>query len=696
MKSIYELFQESKQYKANINTEIESWLSQYRGEPYGNEVEGRSSLVWKLIKKQIEVLSSNIGKSFLSQDRICVIEPRTKNDVIKAKIDEKLINFFYNTMENKINLIKTTIKVPAKEGTCFVKVGWKKVTKKHYLDNVSQEEVFQNENILKDDKGFYILQTIKNRPYIDVIPNEDVFTDPLAKSIEDSRFIFIRKEVTEDELRSNPLLDGEKVERWIEEYKMNAYVGSEASADDLHDRELWRIDTNETENEKGKPIDEKIFLYEFWKKEKNKIIVKYLLFNGTQETILTEKELPCKEYPFVVFNLIPREFHIWGEGLASVLEEEQKFMTAIVRGVIDNMAMSNNGQKIIKKGALDSVNLQRLVNNEPVVELNTTAKITDVIFQGSFNELPNSVYNMLQIIERQAEGLTGINEQMQGVGSNVNAPATNFQAMLTQAQIRLNDYLISYQDGWKKIFTKWIKMAMMYLTDEEIYEITGISIADAKFQKTLELREKYQTEKMPPKLRYQVEQLIVKEIEDIFRKDRVQYDIKIKIGTDTMNIIKVQQINMLMQQLAPLVQNQLASPMLVQKLTAKLAELLGFPEIADEIEHFKQPQPDPQQVALQQEMLKTQLMESKAKAMKEEALAKNALARTQHTLVKAKKEGIQIKLDLADKLASVEQKKAQSLKTIKEAQGKDVENKKAYAETLKILGELNGEDRNQG
>ncbi len=42
--------------KNEITSKIKTWISEYNGDKYGNEVEGRSEIVWKLIKKHVNAL----------------------------------------------------------------------------------------------------------------------------------------------------------------------------------------------------------------------------------------------------------------------------------------------------------------------------------------------------------------------------------------------------------------------------------------------------------------------------------------------------------------------------------------------------------------------------------------------------------------------------------------------------------------
>ena len=679
-KSIYNLFKDSENYKAKINSEIANRISIYNGDPYGNEVEGRSKIVWKLTKKQIKTLVANIVKQFTSGIGIVKLTPVSKNDVIKAKIDEGLINYFYENEIEKIHFNKRLALLVAKEGTAVVRVGWKKLTKLEPVDlkGINPASLPNGTKIEKDEDGkTYIRKVLKNKPTLEIIPNEDVYTDPLAYTFEQSRYIFIKKEVTKEELRENPLLDGEKVEAWINRLLENQ---DSNAGNDLHDRELWRIDKKE---DNPKPIDEKVYLYEYWYKEKDKIKVKYLTFDGTEEVVFATKDVDVGSFPFIFFNLDVNEFSMWGDGLPDLIDDEQKFMTSIVRGVIDNMSQSNYGTKFVKKGALDSTNFNRLMSGETVVEVNTTAKLSDVMIDGNFNELPSSVYNMLQIIEQQAEGLTGISRAMQGVDADsLKSPASNYSAMMTQAQVRLYDFMQSFQEGWKKIFLKWLEMSMKYLDDDEIYDRTGISIPDVKWKEINRLKKKYQVEKLPQDVAQQVIMLIDKEIQDIFNKEDIKYDIRFRIGSDGLTQIKVSQLNMLLQQLIPAMQSGSIPGDILKKLLAKLAELMEFPQIADEIESYE-PQPDP----MQQQMMQLEMMEKQAKAEKEKALAQNAMARAQQVGVKTRIDASKVQMDLLDKASGVELKKAQADKTKAEAIATLHGTKKTLAEAHKIMKE---------
>jgi len=652
---IQQHFQESNDFKSDINNQIQEWIDLYNGEPYGNEVDGKSKIVWKLIKKQGETLKANLIKPFITGSEITQLAPVNKNDVLKAKIDEKLINHFWEKEFNRVKFMRTLTSVNIKEGTAFIKVSWDKAVKrnKQVVGSLSQNQIqkfmAKGAKVRRLESGSYEIsfeKIIHNRPHAQIIPNEDIFTDPLAYSVGESRYIIVRYPTTKEELLANPMYDETIVNRFFSRIETQKDA---SSADDMHDRELWRLDV-----EKQNETADKMFVYEYWYKEKNQVKIKYFLHStGSEIDVIGSKDFDFNWYPFIAVPLFDKEFNIWGDALASIIEDEQKFMTSIVRGVIDNMSMSNNGTKFVRKGALDAVNYKRLMSGHPIVEVNSTGvPLNQVVLDGHFNELPSSVYNMLEIIEQQAQGLTGVNNTMAGIsGKELNSPATNFSAMMSQAQVRLLDFTINIQEGLRQMFCKWLQMIMRYLSDEEIEKITGINIPELKAKETMKLVKEFGVDELPEDTKQKAMLLIMKEVNDIFNKEDVKYDIKFRIGTDGLKQIKVNQINMLMQQAGSLVQAGACPPDVIQKLLAKLTELLEYPELADEIANY-QPQPDP----TQQQMAQLEMMEKQAKAQKESALAQSALARTKATEVKAMKEQASIDADVANKYADVYKK----------------------------------------
>lgn len=631
--------QNAEAKKADINKKISSWIDIYEGAPLGNEVEGKSKIVWKLVKKHGETLVANLSKPFITGSSVIEAVPRTKYDEFKAKLDEKLVNFFFEKEFDKRTFIKTLSKVLTKEGTAFIRVGWErdiKINEATVSADLDSLEKFRKRGakLISNEDGTTTIRNervLTNRPTAFVCLNEDIFTDPDALDFEDSRFLIYRFKTTLEELEMNPEYD-ESVISKIKKYKE---YSEDYNPDDLHDRSTLKNDE----------IDEP-YVYEYWTKENGTIkCINFVNIGGIK--ILSKKDFPYAWFPFISIPFYDNEFDIWGNALAAIIEDEQKFMTSIVRGVIDNMSKSNNGTMFIKKGSVDPTNFRRLMTGSPVVEIKTNVPLSQAIHDGSFNELPSSVYNMLQVIESQAEGLTGVNRFMQGIGGNeLNSPAGNFSAMMTQSQIRLLDITNNVAHGLKKMFVMWIEMIMDYLSDEEVYKITGTSLPEEKAKLTKRISIEYGIEQLPPDVQQKAMALVIAEVNDRLNKNDSKYDININIGTDGLKTVKVNQINMLMQQASGLVQAGVVPPDIMKELFADMCDLMDFHETASKARSFN-PKPSPQEQAA----IQVQLASEAAKAKKEEALAANAIARTEATKVKAQKELASMKADVINKYA---------------------------------------------
>jgi len=142
--------------------------------------------------------------------------------------------------------------------------------------------------------------------------------------------------------------------------------------------------------------------------------------------------------------------------------------------------------------------------------------------------------------------------------------------------------------------------------------------------------------------------LVMNEIDDMFETTDFKFDVDVKVGTDGTRDIKIGQLNMFLQQAAPLVQAGAMPPDVTKLLVAELAELLEKPSIADMIKNYE-PAPDP----MQQAMAENEVAQGRANAAKDDALAKNAIARTNLTEAKAAEAAAMVEANVANKYADV-------------------------------------------
>jgi hypothetical protein len=170
------------------------WLNESYGNPYGNEVDNKSKIVSKDIKKQIEWLIPSAADPFLSTSDVIKCTPITAEDTLSARQNELLLNTQFCRKFSRFNFINKAIRVLATEGTLVIQTGW------DYEDKEVEEEVeiavvdkYGNTIIRKEIQK--VTKVIKNQPTAIVCRNEDIFIDPTCMDDMDKcQFIIHRYE----------------------------------------------------------------------------------------------------------------------------------------------------------------------------------------------------------------------------------------------------------------------------------------------------------------------------------------------------------------------------------------------------------------------------------------------------------------------------------------------------------------------
>ena len=600
----------AKKAKKDIDGKIEEWLSEFEGKPYGNETKGRSKIVVKDIKKAVEWFVPTATDPFVKKPRIVKLEGITADDVNTAKMHERLLNYQFIRKFDSYNFIHDLFKVSATEGTVIVRCGWDYEEKEEVetYENISPEEaIVISEDGRKEivsskenEDGTYTLsiverKVVKNQPTAEVLRNGYCYPDPTCTTVEDANFFAYKYESTMSELRASGKYKEEDLDDLIA--TLEREDSSLESNRNSNNRELGKDETYVSESDANK----KVTVYEYWGKLD-------LNDDGISEpivaTIVNKKLLdiddnpyPDKELPFVEIPFSKNTFAFWGNPLAEFLSDNQKVRTSLMRGFIDNVAQSNNGKKYIKKGAMDAINRKKHETNVGgIIEINGDK---NDFFEGEFNQISPSVFNLYELVQQEAEALSGINRTMQGVDSRgLNDSATGASIQQSNSQRRMMDVVRRHATGLKKIFRKWISYNKEFLSDEEVMRINGEFIP--------------------------------------FRRDDIsgEFDIDITVGTDGIAEAKVNQITMLMQQVGGLAGVASIPPQFFNLMLGKLADEWGYPDVAQMLESPQPEQPNPM----------------------EEAMAK---------------------LEMEDKTAEVDLKKAKAIQAMSDSNSKNVATKKS-------------------
>ncbi|WP_086257400.1 portal protein [Campylobacter vicugnae] len=431
------------------------------------------------------------------------------------------------------------------------------------------------------------LKPVCNRPTAMVCRNEDIFIDPTCQdNMDNCQFVIYRYETDMTTLkRAGVYKNLDKVSHTLRD---SEYV-SKTRDDEGYDSSFEFSDI----------ARKKVVVHEYWGNydidgdgEAEAIVCSWVNDVIIQ---LRDNPFPDKQPPFIVvpFNSIP--FSLYGESNAELLSDTQKIQTAIIRGLIDNMAMSNNGQKGVRNGALDEYNRVKFLNGENF-EFNGTP---NDFYDGHFNEFPSSTFNMLQMLNAEAESITGVKNFYQGMHSNsLGSTATATTAIMDSAAARrLNIVRNIAENMIKPILRKWLAYDAEFLDEETQYRITN-------------------------------EEFIWLKRDDL----GARIDIDLAISTSEDNKATASELSFLLQTIGPS-----EDPNLRKMIIADICDLYKKPELAKSIREYE-PKPDPLAQRLQElqiQMLEAQIENERAKGGRAEIDSRLKEAKTKTELAKA-------------------------------------------------------------
>ena len=583
---------------------IQDYRNETQGRPYGNEVKGKSKIVSQDIRKQIEWMLPTLADPFLSSPDIIRCNPVTFEDVLAARQNELLLNTQFCRKFPRYNFMMKALRVLATEGTLVVQTGW------DYEDEeietmveavVNHPETGEEIIAMTKEK---VTRVKKNQPTATVCRNEDIYLDPTCMDDMDKcQFVIHRYETDLSTLK----LDGR--------YKnLDKVVEQEGTKYDY-----GYLPQDHTYFKFNDQARKKMVVYEYWGNYdiNEDGIAEPIVCAWIGNTIirLSSNPYPDNRPPFIVvpFNAVPFQLH--GESLASVIGDNQKIKTAIVRGVIDNMAQSNNGQVGMRKGALDVANRKKFLEGRNF-EYNGTP---NDFWQGSYNQIPGSAFDVLNIMNNEIESQTGVKSFSGGISGNaLGTTATGARGALDATATRRISLVRNVAENLiKPLMRKWMAYNYEFLEEEEIIRITN--------------------EEFVP-----------------IRRDDLNgnIDIDISISTAEDNSAKAQELSFLLQTMGP---NQDFE--INKLLMGEIARLSRMPELEKKI-MAHQPQPDPMaEQAKQLEMAKMQL---EIELMKAEIRDRNARAGENE-------------IDAQVKIAKMETEKAKARKLASESDKIDLD-----------------------
>ena len=461
----------------------------FEGETDIGQEDGRSRIVATKVRDTIRAIKPSLMRVFLSSENAVEFIPTSQEDVKGAEQATKYANYRFNEL-NGYTLLNDVIHDALVKKTGVLKVWWEDNTEEEFFNfsNVTEEEMAA---IVNEDDATVIEQSVemttemspegmemqmpqytlkvsykkeKGKLCIEALPPEEFIVDRNAKSVEDAYIVAHRTEMRVSDLVQMGY-----------DYDVVSELSGLSSDDTYTDSEAFERKGYE-QDEEANTADVSMKLvavteaYMKMDKEGTGIASMYRILMAGGDNKLLECE-SWGEVPFAVFEVDPEPHTFFGRSVADLIMNDQDSSTAMLRGMMDNVALTNSPRQGYVQG---QVNVDDLMNNEigGLVRMKSPAALVDI----ATPFVAGQVLTAMQYLDMAIEGKTGVTKASMGLDpdalQNTSATAARLQAQQGSAQIEVMARNIA-EGGMKRLFKLMLELLVENSCEETMMRLNG-------------------------------------------------------------------------------------------------------------------------------------------------------------------------------------------------------------------------------
>ena len=453
----------------------------YLGEPFGNEVEGRSSVVSTEVADTVEAIMPNLMRVFTANDKYVRFSPRTEEDVERAEQVSDYVNYIINHDNEGYKILYNWFKDALLFRLGVVKYFYEEeesVTEEEYngldenelavlLANPDVEVVEQQETVLNsymEDDGTVVplessydlsVRVTERKGKIKVInvPPEEVLVNRRATSLDEAYFVAHRTTMTVSDLVAMGY-DREEVE---------AYAGvSDLDVDEERTNRFQDLEAN-TGTDAADPTLREVVYYECVMKvdydgdgiaERRRICA---IGDGGSHILHNE---PFDHVPFAVVSPVLMPHRLIGRSIYDMTEDLQVIKSTLMRQYLDSVYTSTLPRMVAVEG---QVNLDDLL--EGTAGGIIRARQPGMVQAITGTPVGGEVRPLMDYLDNIKEQRTGMSKASQGLDANAlqSTTASAISATVRGAQVKLESYARTMAEtGVKSLFKGILHLVTKY------------------------------------------------------------------------------------------------------------------------------------------------------------------------------------------------------------------------------------------
>lgn len=399
---------------ADQSIDFETPLNYYLGNPNGREIEGRSSVISTDVADAIEWIMPQIIKALTQTNEVVIFDPLGPGDELQAELESKYVYDVIMKENPGFIIIQEFVKDALLQNYGVIKVYYEDETQYtvQEFSGLVEEQVIvttqaPNVEVLEyeqeEDMSFALkirIATPGGRIVMEAIPPEQFRwnADHASVSLEGARFLaHVTNKTASDLIKEG--FDKDIIERIgsgtrnnLSDYRFAAQNETMVYPDQSQDYSLRLLEIAECYMQldiNGDGIAEFV-----------KITVAGADI-GTPTDILSMDEIDYNPFIGTTGILMPHKFR--GLSIYDRLRQIQDQKTALLRSILDNVYLQNNGRTVAVEG---QVNMDDLLVSRPggVVR----AKRIDAVSPLATPQLSPEAYNMMSYLDGVRAGRVGV------------------------------------------------------------------------------------------------------------------------------------------------------------------------------------------------------------------------------------------------------------------------------------------------
>lgn len=450
--------------------------------------DGRSSVVATKVRDTVRAVKPSLMRVFMSTARPVEYIPKGPEDVAFAEQATDYMHYVFNQNDG-FRVLNDAFHDALIKKQGIVKVYWetKYRTETYTYTDLNQEErdyvlsdagisVIAEEmtmSVEMDEMGMeielpsYSLKVSRAIPEgslkIESVPPEEFFVNSQARTLDDAYVVCHRTEMRVGDL----VAMGYPFE---EVYDLDSLYGA-SDISEAEDIERRGYSQDDYEDQSGDPAMRNVAITEAYMRldvDGTGVPVLHRMICGGSTYKLLDFER-VDEVPFAVFEVDPEPHTMYGRSLAELIMDDQDAATSIIRGVLDNVAMTNNPRIGIVDGA---VNIDDVLNNEigAIVRMRQPGAVQDLAVPFTAGQTLNALQYMDALVEQK----TGVT---QNVALNPDAmqstTAAGVQATVDAAAAQVEVMVRNLSEGMRRMFGLLLRLHVKHTDEEQLMRMNG-------------------------------------------------------------------------------------------------------------------------------------------------------------------------------------------------------------------------------